>query len=347
MDYECGDDTLDNIDVLGAITDGRNALSSSKYNDRKIGLIRGGSVGAVVDGKFYGVCHRKAWLRKNGIESPLPLEIEVMTESGIENETIWLRELRASNLARQYEILSQEEFDCHWKTLDGTIGKGSPDVVIFADPNTKKPMRGLELKQVSSASKATKVHYNLVPDTTNLIQTANYSLRMGDQYNNGVPLSYQLVYSSRVLWHFYNMKDKVKSQILSKGWDIGYNFGRPMTIQPFHRIYNLKWEPDKTLSYWTPGLPQWVNTPLTRESIDNYYMVVSSGIDQENRLGPKPTTKHINGSKSYSPCGYCEFNSICSKQTDISPTEFRDLAKQKTERMWKDRLNLHKSGDHE
>jgi len=306
------------LDVIKAATKGR-AINAVNRKD-STSMLRGGSVGAIIDGEVYGVCQRKAYLRYNGIDAPLDSEIELMTSQGEQNEEIWLADLRAGLEGTDIEVLDQESFDCLWKGVDGKDGSGSPDVLLRKDG---KPIRALELKNISGIGKVKSTHYELIPDSTHLIQAANYSIRMGDMYLDGTPLDYDLVYSSRSLWHIFAMSDKVKKIIVDKGWDVQYNFGRPMSVRPFHRVYNLKWI-DGKLAYWTDGLKKPVYTELTRESIDEYYRLVSTGIDETGDLGPVPITKDLRKKSTYSQCNYCDYASVCETGENLTPQEFKD-----------------------
>lgn len=333
MDYECGVETFDSWDTIQVVTNGQERLLTKRSMSK--GQLRGGSVGALIDGQIYGVCHRKAYLRYHGIETPLPAEIELMTNQGEKNEEIWFNDLQ-NGLPEHLYVMDQEQFPCEWTTSMGVPGSGSPDIVIF-DRRTDLPVRGLELKNISSVSKAKSTHYELRPTQDHIIQAANYSIRMGDQYLDGKPLPYQLVYSSRSIWQMYAMSDKAKGEIVRRGWDVDWKWGKPSAILPFHRVYNLDWNVDGTLRYWTPGLKSWVNTKLTRESIDNYYDVVSHKIDGQNNLGPRPSASHIDGKSAYSPCNYCDWSEVCEAYGDRTPDEFRDQAKVMAQKLWESR----------
>lgn len=323
LDYNCGVKDLDGLDLVAAATEGQRKLASQRKPEP--GMVRGGSVGAIINNQIHGICHRKAYLRYHGIEVPLPTEIELMTNQGEKNEEIWFNDLQYG-LPEHLYVIDQEQLKVVWNTVFGIDGKMSQDLLIW-DRRTDLPFRGLELKNLSSVSTAKSVHYELRPKEDHIIQAANYSLRIGDKYLNGKPLPYQLVYSSRSIWQMYAMGDKAKQAIVEKGWDVDWKWGKPSAILPFHRVYHLDWNLDGTLRYWTPGLRQWVQTQLTRESIDNYYDAVSIKIDKQNHLGPRPTTQHLDGKSAYSPCGYCDWSSICDQFENASVDEFKDQAR--------------------
>lgn len=328
--------TADSFDLVQCLKTGQNVIANAR--EAKPGIVRGGSIGAIIEDRVHGTCHRKAHLRYHGIETPLDLEIELMTKQGEKQEEIWMAEL-AAGLPDPLVAKDQTQFECTWTAGEGPNkhhGSGSPDVVIW-ERDTDYPVLGLELKNLSSASKMKSVHYELRPDQTNLIQAANYSLRMGDLYRNGDPLPYQLVYTSRNIWQVFSLPEKVKKIVVEKGWDVDWKYGKPMSVLPFHRVYHLKWAEDGFLHYWTHGLSAWVPTKLNRDAIDHYYQVVSTQMDRENNLGPRPTTMHLDGSTAYSPCEYCDFKVVCDSYENLSVTEWRDHAKIFADDMWKER----------
>jgi len=341
LDTKCGLPEFDDIDVISLVTKARTGMA--KERPSKPDTLRGGSVGAIIDNQVYGICHRKAYLRFKGVETPLPANIELMTSQGEQNEEIWLAELRYAMKngakAKGLIVKDQEEFECTWDTM-GTPGSGSPDITFWDKDD--RPVLGLELKNLSKDSTAIGAHYELRPKTDHLIQAANYSLRMGDLYRNGDPLPYQLVYSSRSIWTLpkdnpNGKADKRRTAALRGGYDINSYFGRPNSISPFHRVYNLHWDVDGTLRYWTAGLKQWQKTKLTRQSIEDYYQVVATGIDDKNNLGPRPTSLHLDSKSAYSPCGFCNFSSVCDIGDRLTPDEFKDRCKVVADKEWAER----------
>ena len=341
LDNKCGLPEFDDIDIVSLVTKARTAMA--KERPTSLGQLRGGSIGAIIDNQVYGVCHRKAYLRFHGIETPLPANIELMTSQGEQQEEIWLNELRyalthgAKDLG--LTIKDQTEFECTWDTM-GTPGSGSPDITFWNKDDV--PVLGLELKNLSKDSTAIAAHYETRPKVEHLIQSANYSLRMGDLYRNGDPLPYQLVYSSRSIWTLpkdnpNGKADKRRTAVLRGGHDINSYFGRPNSISPFHRVFSLKWEVDGTLSYFTAGYKSWKNTKLTRKSIEDYYMVVAEGIEKNNNLGPRPTTKHLDGKSNYSACGFCDYSSVCDIGDRLSTNEFKERCQLVAQKLWDER----------
>lgn len=336
LDRQVGIPKFDEFDIIGDMWLARKSMASERHAERVPGTVRGGSIGAIIDGTTHGVCHRKAYLRFNGIETPLDGPIDLMVAQGEKNEDIFLEELRHKYKDTEFTVKDQTEFECLWELPGDIKGSGSPDICIW---DKDKPVIGIENKNIGSISKVKSTHYELKPDPTHVIQAANYSLRMGDMYCGGEPLPYRLIYSNRNMYHFFAMSEAVKKIILQRGWDINYSFGRPMTIGCFHREYLLDWDIDGRLRYWTAGYKDWVVTHITRESIDLYYTVVAKKMDTNNTLGPKPAIKHIDGSKHYSQCSYCDFKNICADGDRLTPQEFKDRGQILAAEMWKERLD--------
>ena len=66
------------VDIISLIRKGQLAIAEAGHEKEKtrVGHLRGGSAGAIIDGEVYGECHRKAHLRMLGIDTPLKEEIE-------------------------------------------------------------------------------------------------------------------------------------------------------------------------------------------------------------------------------------------------------------------------------
>lgn len=295
------------VDIVSYLRKGQLSLyhEHNKKEAEKLGSLRGGSCGAVIDGEVYGTCHRKAHLRMKGISIPLNEEIELMTRQGERNEDIWIEELRSSGL----NIKTQSDLGLELE-LCGKTFTGSPDIAVLLENDI--PSLGIENKNISSGSKAVTVNNQLEPDTTHLIQAATYSILLGKLLKLDGPLPYQLCYSSRSIWHVYSMAKEAKESLKKNPRDVQVSFGRQFALRPFHRIYYLRWV-GGYMEYFTDGYKDWVKTPLTEETIIDYYDAVANGIEDKKWLGPRPTTKTFGKKKGYSQCGYCEFDPICNE----------------------------------
>ena len=290
----------------------------------RLGSLRGGSAGALIDGQVHGECHRKAHLRFLGIDTPLDEEIELMTRQGEQNEDIWIKELKASGL----NVKTQGDLGLVLDMFDAKF-YGSPDIAIVMDDN-EIPIVGLELKNVSAVTKAKSVHSEIKPDAKHLIQSAVYSVKMGELLGLEAPLPYQLVYSSRVLWHAFSMPKNAQKAMTENPIDVEWKWGKMFAMKPFHRIYYLDWEGD-AMKYYTYG-KGWVDTPITKDSIDSFYKAVAKDIPETKDLGPRPVATDLYGKSTYSPCNYCSFKDVCDEHEDNYDTwvdHCRDLANEK------------------
>lgn len=295
------------FNTLKALRQGQLELykKHSEMEESRLNTVRGGSAGAIIGGYNYGECARKAHLRYEGIDTPIEEEVELMTRQGEGNEDIFIKELEAGG----YKVVTQQDAGLQLKLFGEIDFIGSPDVCILLDGD-KVPVVGLELKNISSVSKAESTHYTLKPDPKHMIQAATYSVRMGEKLGLDAPLPYQLVYSSRSVWHMYSASKKVKEAVERNNWDTKYNFGKLSTIQPFHRVYYLEWEEGR-LKYWTYGLRNWVHTQLTVAALDEHAKLVAKGIKEAQSLPPRPTSKNLDGSTGYSQCNFCSFKEVC------------------------------------
>lgn len=300
------------FNTLKALRQGQLALYEKHHEVEaaRLHTTRGGSAGAIIDGDNYGECARKAHLRYHGVDVPLDEEIELMTRQGEGNEDIFLTELAAAG----YRTMTQGDAGLQLRLFGEVDFIGSPDVCILLGDD-EVPVVGLELKNISSVSKAKSVHYELKPDTKHMIQAATYAVRMGEKLGLDAPLPYQLIYSSRSVWHMFSAPKNVKKAVEDHPWDTKSSFGKLSTIQPFHRVYYLEWE-DGMLRYWTSGMAQWQHTKLNKEALDEHVMLVAKGIEEQGHLPPPPTLLNLDGSKGYSPCNYCDFSEVCESHSE-------------------------------
>ncbi len=167
-------------------------IAMREGNDRektKVGTLRAGNTGMVMeDGRITSVCAARTYLRQQGIdtgdndeESGTRLNRELMFEAGRTNEDIW-----AANLIRAgLTIKREEEIPTSWLATNGNDSRGIPVTVsgrpdlVVVDPETGEPVRGLELKLVSSLWKAKSTRFNKKPSMEHLLQSGHYSWQLG------------------------------------------------------------------------------------------------------------------------------------------------------------------------
>lgn len=274
---------------------------------QKLGTMRGGNTGALVNGKYYGKCARLSWLRSVGLELPIEPNTYEMFDAGYANEDIVARLLTASGTAFQQE----EECPIEWVLPNGTKVQGRPDVLVHQDGKST----GIELKLVSSIWTAKGVHYDLRPKSDHLLQAAHYA------YQLGVP--YTLTYISRCYWHLSTAPSWLRDKFRGDVYDVDYREdGEPLRIRPFRRHYDLEWR-DDVLWYQTEGT-EWRKTRLTWQAVVDYYTIASQ-LGEATELPAPPCGVSIDGSKSYKACDYCDLADVCKEHKDAAA--WRDHAK--------------------
>jgi hypothetical protein len=303
------------VDLKQLIKAGRAALQAAHVAEEatKLGQLRGGSVGALVAGQYFGKCPRVAHLRMRGLQLPAEESKLPMFAAGYANEDIVINELTH---AWPGQVLRDDSVPAvDYRLPSGARVTGRPDVILAGADGSL--LAGLELKMIASIWTAKAVHYELKPKSDHLIQAGHYSLALGR-------LPFSLYYCSRVDWHLSTapkwMQDRFAAGAAGLVHDVEYKDGKPFKILPFDRVYELSWERDartrtERLHYWTEGMADPVATLLTPESITDYYeAVVALGAD--GTTGPRPGAKSIDGAKSYSPCDYCPLAATCDQYED-------------------------------
>ena len=308
------------VNVLELLRKGQLALYEEHKEKEKsrIHTVRGGSAGAVIDGEVFGECVRRAHLRYQGIDVPLDEEIELMTRQGEQNEEIFIKELQAAGV----RVMTQDDVGLQLEMF-GSKFIGSPDIALVLGEDGV-PSLGIENKNISSASKAKTVHFELKPDPKHIIQAATYSYRMGQLLGRD-PLPYQLIYSSRVIWQAYTLPKVVLEMIKKNPIDVEYRYGKLSGIKPFHRVYFLGWTDEGFLKYTTHGYDDWVVTAVKAEHLDKHAEVVAKLMGETQHLGPRPSTKNLDGSRGYSACNFCPFSEVCDEYEEY--TEWLDHAR--------------------
>jgi hypothetical protein len=248
---------------------------------------------------------------------------EFMFEAGHTNEDSWRALLEASGILPS-DLLAEEQVPISWTLPSGRLVTGRPDFIIHAGG---KPVRGLELKQVSSLWTGRDVALKGRPKLMHLLQAAHYFIHCGAP-------EYEVWYTSRANFALpsdYKWGPDKKwprpgqpgAEYMSMGEE-----GYPIALLPFIVGYELRWVGD-SLEY--RRLPEragqaawpWVQTVVTRAGIRAYYLQVDRALTQEV-LPPVPVNLLPSGeSDSYSACKYCPLKSVCAGPTGKEGAPFR------------------------
>lgn len=296
--------------IKDLLQQGRDALDAKYREDAqaKLGQLRAGSTGALVDGDVLGSCHRKAHLRELGLDLPLdnPVQTKIMFEGGIANEHVIATLLTAAGVP----FAQEEDIPVLHPLSNGKTLSGRPDFAVVLDANGNWT-RGVEAKRVSAVWTAKSVHYELTPKDAHLCQAGLYSLLM-----NRLP--YSLVYRNDVQWHAGMLGKSFQTLLANRGWDLEYRYGKPFKILGFEREYDLTWDDEDHLCYMTQGLDHPVRTKITGQALLDFNEAVST-MRETGDLGPRPSQDSVlYGKSSYNMCDemYCPLASVCDNHED-------------------------------
>jgi hypothetical protein len=300
--------------ILEALSAGHAAKQrehADKEQARLGTLSGGGSAGAVLtDGTFVGKCPRLAMLRAEGVSETHGEDSLSMFEGGAANEVIIADLLERGGLSLKRDV------ELEYALPDGRKVSSHLDFVVYDADGL--PSYVIETKSVCSFWTARGVHYELSPKSDHLIQLGHYISQLGTP---GV-----LLYSSRVDWHLSTAPRWLTSKFEPGAYDVEFKEdGTPLKVRPFDRSYDVWFDATGTLHYMTSGLAKPVKTKLTKASITTYYAAVSRAL-RDRTLPPRPTDKHVDGSKSYLPCSYCPLAATCAAHEDKDYATWKDYA---------------------
>lgn len=334
---------MSNLSIAAILAAGHKKLSETQRAEEgsKVGTLRAGNAGAFVAGEIYGKCHRLSLLRYLGVQAEADTNRALMFQAGRTNEDSWIEVLKAG---WDGPILQEEEIPVSWETKAGTKVTGRPDIVLckeepdsfivdqaFRDsfsemdphrPNIgdviealpkKVPVKGLELKLVSSFWTMITVLTAKEPKVEHVIQAIHYSSQLG--------IPFELWYTSRVDWAISGWTNKFFTAAAK--WvasALGYNpvlFGKkgPKKVMPFYQGFEL--DVDADLVYYRPvGTEGWIATTITVQGIRDYYELIDD-MRINQHTGPRPSGKKLDGrwQEGWHPCDpeYCPFSATCDK----------------------------------
>lgn len=292
------------------------------------GVMRGGNAGAVLEkrGDNYMVVGnglREAYIRTFlGFSEDFKIDKRLMFLGGHANEDIWTKVLQKACEEESLTFKREEELGLSWE-IEGVKCTGRPDYVFFNKEG--EPVRGLEFKQASSIWTARDVLINNQPKLSHLIQAANYSLRMNIPYElwysnyvnhtspgyylkpplSGEPRSEYFDYIPVLHYTNRNGKQSFKKvkipkihaesdpSFLKNTYGVtGFEF---KNVKPFIYGFSIRW--NQGYLEWASlygFAPRYVRTPITPESINEFYVQLATMADRKH-LPPTVTNMKADG----------------------------------------------------
>lgn len=311
--------------LLDMIAKGHDASVAKRLADAvpKLGHLRGGDAGAIVGTEAYGKCGRLSMMRADGVEFPVDNDTREQFAGGFKNEDIVAEWLLAGDPS--LPLKRESDWPTEWATDNGTPVSGRPDIVLMNEAGTAATTL-IELKSVVSMWSALSKHYDLKPDSGNIIQAAQYSMALGK-----IPM--WLLYSNRSQFHLSTAPKWLQAKFLpGPVYNVEYkDDGTPLKIGAFNRVYDLTWGADGHVYYHTEGLDRPVKTEVTEAAIRAYYNSVAEH-RAAGTLPARPSTKAIDGTKGFLACDYCEAKDVCDNY-EGQPAEWRDRFKLKVKEL--------------
>ncbi len=334
------------LDLGALVTAGQQSLNqkAKEAEALKVGILRGGSSGALFGGKPIGSCPRQALLRYAGInyegEEEEGAEKERMFEAGHSNETSWssiyLEGLSQLGLDGKVVLLAEEEIPIAFQLPTGEMVTGRPDHVFCSleqgsSGRTKPcPILGIEHKLVCSLWTAKEVLGGDTPQVKHLTQAALYSWELGRQAGLSTGLPYEVVYTNRSNYaigrnhqSFFPAKGEIGSQSIAYKEETikGRVYLVPNRVNTFTARFALSWTPDGQLVVDSFQSGARVLTPITQKGIVAYYQSVADSITQDRLPERIKSIKADGSTSSKNVCVYCPLAKECGKMKAGSSTK--------------------------
>lgn len=328
------------ISIKELLIRGNKKIKAKQDEDekKKVGNLRGGSSGILFDdGSHAGHCMAQAYLRSKGIQTePDKGTRELMFEAGRTNEDSWYQVLLASGYSDP--ILREEEIPVHWMTKNKVSVTGRPDIVLCDSAGL--PLRGIELKLVSSIWTARTVRINKTPKMGHVIQAGFYMWQLGvpfelwytsrtdfecsSDFNLQSYPAYGTVGSEGFTYRFYNLvadpstgrfkRRAISEEQFNLNKDTSDCEAVPGKYLPFTQGFELTFDNKGRLWYRdvSSSNGEAKLTVVTKAAIENYYESLSTlATVPEEPLTIKPDGKKEN----YKLSQYCGLGDLCCKNT--------------------------------
>lgn len=311
MDLQ-GDNRMSYENITELLRRGREKQQTehARKETEKLGTLRVGNSGIrdPKSGDVAGSCHRKAYLRMQGIEIETPDDAkQMMFQMGYASEDITTSTLEGM-LEPGHTILREADIPIDWTTRSGIRVTGRPDVVICSGA---KPLLGIELKSVHSVWSAKKYLFEQTPSLSNLCQAGHYMWKLG--------IPYRLIYKGySQLGQGMSWAPRMASMFPAQGSPMSeymdYNErGLPLQVKQFELGYSLEIDEKSGRLRYRSDLPNssWVDSLITTGDIQEFYEHVAE-IGTSRDLGSRPLTLDASGNKeSYTMCKYCPIQAEC------------------------------------
>ncbi len=319
----------------------------------KVGNLRGGSSGILFEnGSHAGHCMAQAYLRSIGLQTePDKGTRELMFEAGRTNEDSWYEVLQASGYPDP--ILREDEIPVSWMTKNNTKVTGRPDIVLCDSAGL--PLRGIELKLVSSIWTARTVKINKAPKLAHLIQAGFYMWQLGipfelwytsrtdfecsSDFNLQSYPAYGTVGSEGFIYRFYLIvadpetgkfkRRSINEKQFNLTKDTSDCEAVPGKYLPFTQGFEIFFDTSGRLWYHDISNPdsEAKLSIVTKNNIENYY----ESLSVLKTVPKEPLTLKADGRKeNFKLSEYCKLGELCCKNTagcDIK-TWSREVASQ-------------------
>ena len=317
--------------ILDLLRSGRDKLRQEHIEGEKLklGVLRAGNTGLMTEsGDVTAACARKTHLRQLGIEVDPPTDDKlIMFSLGIASEEVVSLELKKA-LGDGYVILRESQIPVSWKTKNGTLVTGSPDLVVcqprevmqvdeksgtVSKANITTPVYGLELKTVHSVWTARGLLEE--PKLPNLVQAAHYMWQL--------KIPYYLVYKSySALGQGMSWSPRMAAMFPKQGASgseiMTYNErGNPKEVRQFEIAYELSITAEGWIDYRRIGNQGWMRSIARIQDIERYYEYLSE-MSQTKKLPGRPHTLSVQGEElNYTDCDYCPLQPVCDSSEKL------------------------------
>lgn len=285
-----------------ACADARRAINSEEQSsdrDIKAGRLRAGNSGIVDEhGNVAGSCLMAAHIRELGyVVEEVTNDKLIMFSMGHLSEIQKTREITHALTPGQV-LRAEEECAIEWRTSNGTVVSGRPDLAIYGEDG--RAVEGFELKSIASVYTTSEVLFEATPKLAHLCQAGHY------MWQHQIP--WTLIYTNYVNQQIPDWKAR-QLPPLPEELKYAVEFrkdGKLKQVVPFDVSYSLRFDSEGYVEFSLAGSERWTRSIVRWQDIQRFFEVAST-IKETGNLGPRVHTMDALGHElSYSQCGmYC------------------------------------------